>query len=51
MSETKQISVPMEPKLALRFAIWCKLNKMTQAEGMEKLITDNIPEYFVNLQE
>ena len=51
MSETKQISVPTDPKLALRFGVWCKINKMTQAEGFEKLIIENVPDYYVKLQE
>ena len=51
MSETKQISVPADPKHALRFGIWCKLNNMTQAEGFAKLVEEHIPEYFMHLKE
>ena len=51
MSETKQISVPVNPELALRFGIWCKINNITQAEGLEKLIKEHVPNPFISIEE
>lgn len=50
MSKTKQISVPVDPELALRFGIWCKIHSMTQAEGLEKLIRENVPNPFIKIE-
>lgn len=51
MGETKQISVPVPPPVALRFAYWCKINNMTQAEGLLKLILENVPEIKITVKE
>jgi len=52
MSErTKQISVAVEQELALRFGIWCKINDMTQTQGLEKLILEHVPNPFIKLQQ
>jgi len=44
-NDKKHLSVPITPTRLLKLNLWCKIEGITQEEGIGKIIDGHVPEY------